>query len=105
VAGVLAIAVLGIVMVYAFRTRLNHSLAHLTLPSEIVQELQSNENKLAGLQAPISLESASRARIDGFVRESFVFGFRVVLLICAALSVASAAVAWITIPLTKDHFA
>jgi EmrB/QacA subfamily drug resistance transporter len=105
VAGVLAIAVLGIVMIFAFRTRLNHSLAHLTLPSSIVQEVQSNENKLAGLQAPVSLDSGTRARIDGLIRESFVFGFRVVLLICAVLSVASAAVAWSTIPPKNDRFA
>lgn len=97
-AGVLAIAVLGIVMVYAFRTRLNHALAHLALPSAIAREVQSNENQLAGLQAPVSLDSATRASVDRFIRESFVFGYRVVLLICAALSVASAAVAWITIP-------
>lgn len=103
VAGVLAIAVLGIVMVYAFRTRLNDSLAHLALPSAILREVQSNENKLAGLQAPASLDSGTKASVDGLIRESFVFGFRVVLLICAALSVASAAGAWITIPRKKDR--
>lgn len=105
VAGVLAIAVLGIVMVYAFRVRLNHSLAHLTLPTAIVREVQSNENKLAGLQAPVGLDPPVRARVDGLIRESFVFGFRVVLLICAALSGASAAVAWITIPRKNERFA
>jgi hypothetical protein len=85
-------------MIYAFRTRLSHSLAHLTLPSAILREIQANENKLAGLQAPVSLDSRTRASVDGLVRESFVFGFRVVLSICAALSMASAAVARITIP-------
>src|SRR5581483_9649585 len=36
VAGVLAIAVFGLVMVHAFGSHLNHCLAHLSLPSSIV---------------------------------------------------------------------
>lgn len=105
VAGVLAIAVLGIVMIHSFQTRLNHSLTHLTLPSATVREIQSNENRLAGLQAPASLDSGTRASVDGLVRVSFVFGFRVVLFICAALSLASAAVASMTIPRKNNRFA
>jgi len=42
VAGVLAIAVLGIVMVKAFGSRLNNSLAHLVLPPGVLGYLQAN---------------------------------------------------------------
>ena len=98
VAGVVAIAVLGIVVVFAFRFRLNHTLAQLSLPTSILHEVQSQEIKLAGLQAPASLDPSSSAAIKDLVREAFVFGFRIVMLICAGLSVASAAVAWRMIP-------
>ncbi len=94
VAGVLAIAVLGIVMVYAFGSRLNHSLTQLALPRGVLQQVQANEIKLAGLQVPAGVNPGTRTAIEGLVREAFVFGFRVIMLICAVLAVASAAVAW-----------
>src|SRR6202048_2318421 len=51
VASVLAIAVLGIVMVKAFGSRLNGSLEHSSVPAAVMQELQANEIKLAGFSA------------------------------------------------------
>src|SRR3982074_1174003 len=95
VAGVLAIAVFGIVMVKAFGSRLNHSLAHLALPTPILQQLQTEEAKLAGLQVPTGLDPSTGARIAQSIGEAFVFGYRIVMLICAGLALASAAVAWL----------
>jgi len=43
VASVVAVAVLGIVMVYAFRIDLNHSLAKLVLPDPILRNIKSHE--------------------------------------------------------------
>jgi EmrB/QacA subfamily drug resistance transporter len=94
VAGVLAIAVLGIVMVRAFSSSLNHRLAHLPLPPGVLQRIQSDQTKLAGLQVHASLNPDTGAAIKESVGQSFVFGFRIVMLICASLSAASATVAW-----------
>jgi EmrB/QacA subfamily drug resistance transporter len=102
VAGVLAIAVLGIVMVKAFAAQLNSSLTHLMLPPDVLAELQSNESKLAGLQVPAGLSPTMKAAVNVSIREAFVFGFRVVMLICAGLSLGSAAVAWSLIPKDRD---
>ena len=98
VAGVLAIAVFGIVMVKAFGARLNQSLARFSLSPTILHDLQANEIRLAGLQAPTDLNPAMRTIIKESIGEAFVFGFRIVMLICTALSLASAAVAWRMIP-------
>ena len=65
VAGVLAIAVLGIVMVKAFSFRLDRSLAGLSLPSYIRQEVQANETKLAGLRLPAGLDPSCGRRDQG----------------------------------------
>jgi hypothetical protein len=92
VAGVLAIAVLGIIMVAAFGSRLSDSLTHTTLPSGVIQELQANVSKLADLQAPADLDQRTKLLIKEFVGEAFVFAFRIVMLMCAGLSVASAAI-------------
>ena len=92
VAGVLAIAVLGIVMVGAFSSRLNSNMQGLSLPAELVHEIQANENKLAGLPVPANVDRGTASVIRESVREAFVFGFRTIALICAGLAVASAAI-------------
>jgi predicted MFS family arabinose efflux permease len=102
IAGVLAIAVLGIVMVKAFGSHLNHSLAHFSLPPSVLQEIRSQETRLAALQAPTALDPSARATITQSIGEAFVFGYRIVMLICAILSLASAAVAWRMIPKSGD---
>ncbi|HKC00855.1 MAG TPA: MFS transporter [Terriglobales bacterium] len=102
VAGVLAIAVFGIVMVKAFGYHLNHSLAHLSLPPGVLQGLRTEETKLAGLQVPSGLDPSAKASITQSIGEAFVFGYRIVMLICAGLALASAAVAWRMIPKSGD---
>lgn len=97
VAGVLAIAIFGIVMFKAFGSQLNQSLAHLSLPAAVLQELHADEIKLAALQVPLGLSPGTIAAIRESVKEAFVFGFRIVMLACAGLSLASSAVAWLTI--------
>jgi len=103
VAGVLAIAILGIIMVKAFSFHLNRSLARLSVPSYILRELRANEIKLAGLQPPAGLDPAANAAIKESAKEAFVYGFRIVMSICASLSVASAAVAWVMIPRERER--
>jgi predicted MFS family arabinose efflux permease len=98
VAGVLAVAVLGIVMVSAFSSRLNHSLLHLQLPPGILEMVQADEIKLAGLRVPDGLTPTVKAGVEESIADAFVFGFRTVVLICAGLSLASSAVAWRMIP-------
>jgi predicted MFS family arabinose efflux permease len=103
VAGVVAIAVLGIVMVEAFSFRFERSLGGLALPPNVLQELRANEIKLAGLPIPAGLDLTATNAIGESVKESFVYGFRIVMWICSGLSVASAAVAWLMIPRDRDH--
>jgi len=103
VASVLAIAVLGIVLVKAFAAQLNPTLAHLALPPSVLAELQANEIKLAGLQVPADLSPGIKAAIGMSIRGAFLFAFRVVMWICAGLSLGSAAVAWSLIPKDRDH--
>jgi EmrB/QacA subfamily drug resistance transporter len=94
VAGVLAIAVLGIVMVQAFSSRLDQRIAKLSLQSNVLQQIKQDETKLAGLPMPKGVDGATGMAIRRAVGESFVFGFRVVMLVCAGLGLASSVVAW-----------
>ena len=103
VAGVVAIAVLGIVMVKAFGFRFEQSIIGLSLSPNVLEELRANEIKLAGLPVPAGLDPTTTAKIREAVNESFVYGFRIVMWICAVLSVASAAVAGLMIPQDRDR--
>jgi EmrB/QacA subfamily drug resistance transporter len=98
VAGVLAVAILGMMMVKLFSSSLNRSLAGRLLPTGILQYVRSNEIKLAGLDLPSGLDSDTTALIRVSISHAFVFGFRTVMLICAGLSLSSAAVASLIIP-------
>jgi EmrB/QacA subfamily drug resistance transporter len=98
VAGVLAVAVLGAVMVAAFAYSLQHRLASLNLNTSIVHELESNVTKLGGLDAPAGVDLQTTAAIRSAIADAFVFGFRLIMLLCAILAMASAGVAWRKIP-------
>jgi EmrB/QacA subfamily drug resistance transporter len=98
VAGVLAVAVLGAVMVGAFTHSLRQSLAALKVNAHMVHQLESNAAKLGTLDAPPDADPPTAAKIRSAIAEAFVFGFRLIMLLCACLASASAVVAWRTIP-------
>src|SRR6202140_598123 len=101
VAGVLAVAILGIVMVSAFSATLQHSLAGLNLAPAALHQIQSSIIRLAGLEVPAGLDSQASSAVHAAIAHSFVSAFRLVTLICAALAVASAAVASRMIPMSQ----
>lgn len=98
VAGVLAVAVLGAVMVAAFAHSLRASLAGLNLNADIVHQLESNAAKLGNLDSPSNVDSTMAATIRSSIADAFVFGFRMIMILCAFLAAMSAFVAWQRIP-------
>ena len=98
IAGLLAIAVLGMAMIGAFSFRLNRTLSHLAVPRQAADELQSNRIRLAAIEIPTGLDSVTTTAVTTAIYQAFVFGFRLVMLICVALSITSAAFAWWMIP-------
>jgi EmrB/QacA subfamily drug resistance transporter len=98
VAGVLAIAVLGAVMVSAFAYSLRASVGHLRLDSKTSQVLESNVNKLGALEVPANQDKPTKETIRTAIAQAFVVGFRIVILICAGLALLSSLVAWRMIP-------
>lgn len=97
-AGVLAVAVLGVVMVSAFAHSLRASLAVLRLDNGLVHHLESNVAKLGDLSAPAGLDAQTSANIHAAITHAFIFGFRIIMLVCALLAIASAATALRMIP-------
>jgi EmrB/QacA subfamily drug resistance transporter len=101
VAGVLAVAIFGIVMVSAFSARLQHSLAGLSLAPAALHQIQSSVIRLAGLEVPAGLDPKTTSAVQAAIAHAFIYAFRLVALICAALALASAAVASRMIPVSQ----
>ena len=94
IASLLAIAVLGAVMVRTFSSQLNRTLQGLNVPPAVMQELHSNEIRLAALAVPAGTDVDMAAAIRNAIERAFVSAFRLILVICAGLSIASALFAW-----------
>jgi EmrB/QacA subfamily drug resistance transporter len=100
-AGLLAIAVLGIVMLHVFNDQLDQRLATAKLPLSVSQSLQSERAKLAAIEAPKDQDPATQQMIRTAIDEAFLSGFRAVMAIGAALAVASAATSLTLIKSTR----
>lgn len=96
-AGLISIAVLGIVMTGAFARDFRDRLQPLNLPAATRAALESQTSRLASITIPFELEGESKQAVEGAVKESFVGGFRLVVLIAAALALASGLAAWLLI--------
>ncbi|MBS1191722.1 MAG: transporter [Rhodocyclaceae bacterium] len=97
VAGLLAIALLGIVMSQAF----NHALAQrsrdLPVSPAVLQQVESQRDRLAAITPPSSATEDERQAIKAAVGGSFVQGFRWVMLISALLAAVSSLIAWLMV--------
>jgi EmrB/QacA subfamily drug resistance transporter len=89
-ASLLAIAILGIVILAVFNGALDSHLAMLHVSPETRTLLDPERVKLAGAQVPQGVPTSLQAPLQQAITDSFVTGFRVVMIICAGLAAASA---------------
>lgn len=97
VAGLLAVALIGVFVLAAFNNALDGAIATLDLPAQARQELAGERIRLAGAAAPPGLDVATRTALEAAIDGAFVTGFRVAMAISAALAVSAAAVATLMI--------
>lgn len=91
VAGLLAIAVFGVLLANSFNARVQPSLDELRLPAPARQEVERELPKMAGAQLrATSMSGAQRLEVQERLDEAFVEAFRVVVLGCALLALAAA---------------
>jgi len=88
-AGLIAIAVLGIVILAVFSSSLLSHLSLLPIPAETHNVIVAQQNKLVGIEIPAGLSSSTHAAVQQAISESFVAGFRVVMLIASGMALVS----------------
>jgi EmrB/QacA subfamily drug resistance transporter len=97
IAGLLAIAVLGVLVVHSFGSHLDRELARLDLPQPLRSALNDQRISLAAITIPDEVDPRLVPEIKRSVANSFLHAFRQILFLCAALALLSAfqTVLWI----------
>jgi len=96
-AGLLAIAVFGVVILHAFSHQLDVRLGQLGIDEQLKNSVFEQRVRLAGLEVPKVPDASVQEAIKQVVAGSFVSGFRLIMLLSAALALASALSAWLMI--------
>jgi EmrB/QacA subfamily drug resistance transporter len=94
-AGLLSIAIFGILAYQRFNHALGQRLNALGIPPEVQQLLAHERRKLAAAQVPPSLPAEVRTAIRTTIESSFMDAFRLVMLVSAALALGGALCAWL----------
>jgi EmrB/QacA subfamily drug resistance transporter len=103
--GLLAIAVLGLVMLSAYNRALDRRLSEANLSRIEQHAVDESRTKLAGTTLTTQIEPRAREKLTNMINDSFVSAFRRVTLVGAALAFASSVSALLLIsgkPRTAD---
>jgi EmrB/QacA subfamily drug resistance transporter len=95
IAGLLAIAAMGIVMASIYTSGLQSRTAGIPVQSR--QEVERTAGQLLAAPLPEDLTNRDKAAVDRARKDAFLNGYRVVMLLAAGLAALSAAVAAITV--------
>ena len=90
VAGLLAIAAFGVLMFAVFAGALDGRLAEMDLPPGTRGHIEAEKVELGAAEAPEDLDASLEEAVERALDEAFVSGYRAVMLVAAAMAVASA---------------
>ena len=96
-AGLLAIAIFGVVMAVAFDGRMNDALAAMKADPKVIASIAGQRHMLAAIAVPEGLPADVTSELHRAIGVAFVSGFRWVMLLSAGLGILSAASAWLLI--------
>lgn len=96
-AGLLAIAVFGLIMFHVFNGCLDRRLDQMTVTPEVRQSVDEQRINLAAAEIPANTDRSTREALKQAIDECFIAGFRRVLLTGAGLALASSLTAGLLI--------
>ena len=97
VSGLVAIAILGIVMLYLFSSGMESGMHINSIPGEVQEAFKGEYIKLADAEMPFGIGPEIEEKLKNIVDSSYVRSFNIIMYIAAGLSLLSALVAWIMI--------
>ena len=96
-AGLLAIAVMGIIVLHDFNLNLDIELDKIEMSAELKHQIDSERINLAGIKIPDGVEIVLAGKIRNAIKISFLSAFRLVMIISALLALASSFTALLSI--------
>ena len=93
-AGLMAIAVFGVLMISSFSRELSARLAELPLSAEVRSALNGQVMRLGGIEISNNLDSATRGALSEAIANSFVSSFRLLMFVSVGLAILSALSSW-----------
>jgi EmrB/QacA subfamily drug resistance transporter len=96
-AGLLGIAILGIVVLHAFSSELDRRLAPLPITADARRSIAEQRVRLAAIELPAGVNDETRVALRQVIDESFVFGFRMVMGTAIGLALAATLSAFLMI--------
>src|SRR5215217_3809612 len=105
VAAPLAVAVLGIFVYAGFSASLDARIGTMNLPGEVRSKIEAEKGDLGAARAPERVNAKMAAHIDHAIDESFVAGFRTVMVVCVGLALISALAAALLVEDQREQVA
>ncbi|HKF69740.1 MAG TPA: MFS transporter [Vicinamibacterales bacterium] len=90
IAGLIAIALLGVVLVRSFDLRVGAALDRLALPAQARASVDRELPKLAGADVDAAVAGEDRVAVRGAIDDSFTSAFRLVMNVAAGLALTAA---------------
>jgi len=97
IAGLLAVALLGLIVVSLFEGQLSQKITSLQMNISEKQQVMIQQDKLGGIQIPSSFSSQTKQIAQNAIDDSFIYGFRWAMGINAFLALLSAIISFFTI--------
>jgi len=102
VAGLIAIAIFGIIILSIFNNALDTHLETIQIEEQLIQIINDQRIKLAAVELPLDMNGETSALLRSAINDSFINGIRYLFYISAGLSFVSAVIAIISIKKDKS---
>jgi len=101
VAGLLAVALLGVIVLGFFKGQMTDRMLSSQLTKTEQQQIMIQQDKLGGIQIPNNFNDFTKMRAQNVIEESFIYGYRWAMGINAFLALLSAVISFFTIHYKK----
>lgn len=103
IAGLLAIAIMGVFALSTFNRSLDFELSSLELQEETRQSIDDQRIKILLIDIPEDIAAETKSDLKNAIEQSFLASFRLMMMISAGLVLIGTFVAWVTIERLKPH--
>ncbi|MEM7007697.1 MAG: MFS transporter [Thermodesulfobacteriota bacterium] len=103
VSGLVAIAILGIIMLYLFSNGMDKGMIFHDIPQEVQEAFKGEYIKLADPDMPIGISAEIEYRLIQLIEKSYVSSFNILMYISAVVCVLSAIISWLMVKDEKRY--